>query len=163
MIYVSQANVSMELQVTSATNNVVIYNTTSKQIEYNSSTSKTFVIDHPLEKNKYLVHACLEGPEAGVYYRGKGEIKENDCTTIILPSYVSSLAKNFTIHITLIYEPINKNKIYEASELIDNNSFNVYGPKGKFYWIVYGERLYIETEPNKFETTVKGSGPYLYI
>jgi len=33
--------------------------------------SKTFVREHPLNKDKYLVHACLEGPEAGVYYRGE--------------------------------------------------------------------------------------------
>jgi hypothetical protein len=44
--------------------------------EYNNSllynTSKTFIIDHPIKKDKYLVHACVEGPETGVYYRGKG-------------------------------------------------------------------------------------------
>ena len=36
--------------------------------------AKTFVIDHPDDENKYLVHVCLEGPEAGVYYRGKAEV-----------------------------------------------------------------------------------------
>ena len=36
--------------------------------------TKTFIIDHPIDKNKYLVHGCLEGPEFGVYYRGKSEI-----------------------------------------------------------------------------------------
>ena len=29
--------------------------------------SKSFIIDHPTDPSKYLVHVCLEGPEAGVY------------------------------------------------------------------------------------------------
>jgi len=28
---------------------------------------KMFVIEHPLDKEKLLAHACIEGPEAGVY------------------------------------------------------------------------------------------------
>ena len=34
------------------------------------------------DKDKYLVHACLEGPEAGVYYRGKDIIQDNEYTEI---------------------------------------------------------------------------------
>ena len=41
---------------------------------------KTFIINHPLDDSKYLVHACLEGPEAGIYYRGDGEITNNEST-----------------------------------------------------------------------------------
>ena len=58
--------------------------------------AKTFIIDHPVDDSKYLIHSCLEGPEAGVYYRGRGEIINNKSTEIILPNYVESLAKNFT-------------------------------------------------------------------
>lgn len=32
---------------------------------------KNFVIDHPTKQGKKLVHTCLEGPENGVYVRGK--------------------------------------------------------------------------------------------
>ena len=28
---------------------------------------KTFIIEHPQDTEKYLIHACLEGPEVGVY------------------------------------------------------------------------------------------------
>jgi hypothetical protein len=38
---------------------------------------KTFIIEHPIDTSKYLIHACLEGPEAGVYYRGKATIDNN--------------------------------------------------------------------------------------
>jgi hypothetical protein len=86
------------INVTASTTNALVYNTVTSEIAYN--TSKTFVIDHPIDKNKYLVHACLEGPEAGVYYRGKSEIVNNDFVEIILPDYVDLLATEFTIQIT---------------------------------------------------------------
>ena len=92
--------------------------------------NKTFIINHPLHSNKYLVHACLEGPESGVYYRGKGEITNNYNTTIMLPDYVEKLATDFTIQITHIYD--GNTKTYSASE-ITNNVFSVYGENGKFF------------------------------
>ena len=122
--------------------------------------NKTFIINHPLESNKYLVHACLEGPESGVYYRGKGEITNNHNTTIMLPDYVEKLAKDFTIQITHIYD--GNTKTYSASE-ITNNVFSVYGENVKFYWMVHGKRGDIAIEPLKSETSVKGSGPYLWM
>src|SRR5262245_13955049 len=36
--------------------------------------TKSFQITHPLDSSAFLRHACLEGPENGVYYRGKGTI-----------------------------------------------------------------------------------------
>jgi len=122
--------------------------------------NKTFIINHPLHSNKYLVHACLEGPESGVYYRGKGEITNNYNTTIMLPDYVENLATDFTIQITHIYD--GNTKTYSASEII-NNVFSVYGDNGKFYWMVHGKRSDIAIEPLKSETSVKGSGPYLWM
>lgn len=130
-------------------NNITYYNAT-----------KTFVIDHPVNKEKYLVHACLEGPEAGVYYRGKGQIINNESVTIELPYYVDSLAADFTVNITPIFN--GKINVLNSSEVVDNK-FTVYGENCKFYWIVYGKRLDIEVEPVKSETHVKGEGPYLYI
>jgi hypothetical protein len=121
---------------------------------------KTFVINHPNDTNKYLVHACLEGPEAGVYYRGIGEITNNEYITINLPDYVSNLAYDFTIQLTGIYD--NKIKIFNTSEVIDNR-FNVYGENGKFYWLVQGKRHNINVEPLKTQTIVKGDGPYRWI
>jgi len=122
--------------------------------------SKSFIIDHPLDTNKYLVHVCLEGPEAGVYYRGKGEITNNEFTEIELPYYVNELACEFTIQITPIYG--NKIVTLNSSEL-ENNKFMVYGENSKFYWVVYGKRYDIDVEPNKENVTIKGSGPYKYI
>jgi hypothetical protein len=143
-----------------ATNqNVLVYDTRTSAIKY--STGKTFVIDHPLDESKYLVHACLEGPEVGIYYRGKGEITNNKSTIIVLPDYVSVFATDLTVQLTPIYN--GKINTLNASE-VENNSFTVYGETScKFHWTVYGKRGAINTEPYKNDVSVKGSGPYLWI
>ena len=83
---------------TGDTGNVLTYDTVNKSIVYNSA--KTFIIDHPQDANKYLIHGCLEGPENGVYYRGKATISNDESVSITLPSYVQELASDFTIQIT---------------------------------------------------------------
>ena len=108
-----------------------------------------------------MVHGCLEGPEAGVYYRGKGEII-SESVAIDLPYYVRDFAHELTIQITPIYDGILHKDPLCASEVVDNR-FTVYGPKGRFYWIVYGKRSDIEVEPMKKDVSVKGDGPYRYL
>ena len=125
--------------------------------------SKTFVIDHPIDKNKYLVHACLEGPESGVYYRGEGKIINNSCTTIELPYYVDKLARDFTINITQIYDENSLEDVILKCSRVLNNKFNVYGKNCSFFWLVYGKRLALDVEPYKINLNVKGDGPYTWI
>ena len=134
------------------------YNTTTNEVVYGS---KTFVITHPVDSNKYLVHACLEGPEAGVYYRGRGVINIDErMTTIILPDYVEHLATDFTIQITPIFN--GNDRMLSASEVF-NNRFIVFGPPGSFYWHVYGLRNAIETEPEIQSVQIHGEGPYRWV
>jgi hypothetical protein len=125
--------------------------------------AKTFVIDHPSDTSKYLVHACLEGPESGVYYRGEGVITDNHFTTIELPHYVEKLAKNFTVNVTPIYDELCENDINLKCSRVLNNKFNVYGKNCSFFWFVYGERLSIEVEPYRINLNVKGDGPYTWV
>jgi hypothetical protein len=122
---------------------------------------KTFVIDHPINPKKYLVHACLEGPESAVYYRGKGTIYNNVSTTIQLPDYVESLATDFSIQITPIYNGTSFTT-YNVSEVV-NNEFHVYGLNGSFFWLVHGRRHTIHVEPDKSSVSVRGDGPYTWI
>jgi hypothetical protein len=139
--------------------NLLAYDTTANVNEIYLSSSKTFVIDHPLDNDKYLVHGCLEGPEAGVYYRGQSEIMNDESVEIKLSGYVKSFS-DFTVQITPIY---NGNiNIYNSSEVIDGK-FRVYGNNGKFYWFVHCLREEIDIELLKSETEVKGEGPYRYI
>jgi hypothetical protein len=145
---------------TSTATNLMWYNTGTKEISY---ATKTFVIPHPIDKTKYLVHGCLEGPEAGTYYRGKGTITNNFDITIELPEYVKYIGSNFTIQITKIFT--NKEslgKSYETSEVSDGK-FTVYGSNGSFYWQVQAERHKIDVEPNIDDYMLQGDGPYTYI
>jgi hypothetical protein len=142
-----------------------MYDSETKEIGYSTVTTtqgKTFVIDHPIKSDKYLVHACLEGPEAGVYYRGKCEIINDEFVNITLPEYAEKIATDFTIQITPLYK--NKNSTYNfcTTDVIDNR-FTIHGQNGKYFWTVYGKRLDIITEPNKIDSYVKGSGPYKWL
>lgn len=133
------------------------YNLNTKEITYN--TAKTFVIDHPTISAKYLVHACLEGPESGVYYRGTSVIEYTE-KTIVLPDYVCSFSTDFTVIVTPIYN--GKMRFLNCSRVV-NNSFTVYGEPGEFDWHVFGKRGDINVEPDKNIVQVKGDGPYKYI
>jgi hypothetical protein len=141
-------------------NNIPQITVTNGYISNITTVAKSFVIDHPINENKYLVHACLEGPEAGVYYRGEAEITNNKSVTITLPSYVSHIASNFTVQLTSIYD--GKIKVYSSSK-IQNNEFTVYGENGSFYWTVYGLRTEVDVEPYKSNVNLNGSGPYLWV
>ncbi len=142
--------------------NILSYDPTSKEISYYQ---KTFVINHPLDSAKYLVHACLEGPEAGVYYRGESEIVNETSSTIILPSYVSLIACELTAHVTPIFEGNPIEKVLCVSR-VENNSFIVYSNGNgniKFNWIVYGKRKDINVEPYKYNVSLRGNGPYTWL
>ena len=134
---------------------VLEYNTGTHEITHNA---KTFVIDHPDDKEKYLVHGCLEGPEGGVYYRGRGEVG----TPVKLPDYVPNLIKGEpTIQVTPIYN--GSVRTLNCSEYdIKTNSFEVFGTEGPFYWTFTAKRCDVNVEPLKAETNVSGNGPYLF-
>ena len=141
--------------------NLLMYDTSGNTVKSSATSgyNKTFVIDHPTNKSKYLVHACLEGPESGVYYRGRGCISEGrDSAVINLPEYAYHIANNFSVNIT----PIGKPKLLSVSDVLFG-MFNVYGTPGEFFWTVYGTRELLEVEPNKRDSVVSGDGPYRYI
>ncbi|MDE2021236.1 MAG: hypothetical protein KGJ13_12950, partial [Patescibacteria group bacterium] len=55
--------------------------------------TKNFRIDDPLDpEHRYLIHTSLEGPEAAVYYRGEGQLK-NSRVEITLPVYFEALTR----------------------------------------------------------------------
>lgn len=146
------------------TSNNLIFNTIRGVSYPGTQVSKTFVIDHPIHPNKYLVHACLEGPESGVYYRGKGEIVNGTSVDVQLPAYVGALCPgaDFTVQLTHIYD--GTVKVFSASEVNPaTNSFRVYGENGRFNWLVHGKRFDIEVEPIKADVNRHGDGPYTYL
>jgi hypothetical protein len=98
-----------------------------------SATSKSFLIDHPTQIDKKLQYGSLEGPEHGVFVRGK--TNEN---IINLPNYWPSLVDENSISVNLT--PISAaNNIY----VIDYNTQRVItnGNNGNdYFYTVYGER-----------------------
>jgi hypothetical protein len=100
------------------------------------SVKKDFDIPHPTKDGWRLTHACLEGPEAAIYYRGK--LINNDM--IILPDYWKGLVDfdTITINITpikyhqnIMVEKIEDNIIFldEKDGLDINCHFHVYGER----------------------------------
>jgi hypothetical protein len=155
--------------------NGMVYDPVNFEIRYD--TGKTFVISHPLDNDKYLIHACLEGPEAGVYYRGTSSINDNENSVeISLPDYVSYFSNEFTVHVTshsnttmLSTTKIKNNKFtverFDFSSIIKseyiNNSKSL--EKVEFSWLVFAKRHSINVEPTKSSVVIKGDGPYKYI
>lgn len=139
----------------------LIYNAGVGEIVYD--TTKTFFIPHPITSSKCLVHACLEGPEACIYYRGKSSVTNDNDTVIELPDYVDYVGSEFTIQITKIFSGKESlGKSYDVSE-VTNGKFTVYGPNGSFYWLVHAKRNNINVEPNVNDYNLCGDGPYTYI
>ena len=125
--------------------------------------AKTFVIDHPIDPERFLVHACLEGPESGVYYRGQAQISAGEKEIRIeLPSYVSTLADNFTVQLTQIYEDADE-PFARLRARVFKGGFYVNGDPCNFAWHAYGTRQQLDIEPLRSNVVVKGEGPYKYV
>ena len=149
------------------------YNQQTNEIFLN--TGKTFVIDHPLDKDKYLVHACIEGPENSVFYRGKGKIENSELCLIELPNYVRHFTHNYNVQVTRIFTKdyfinLKQNKTNSKPLItsnVENGKFYVYCEEDcEFNWLVIAERTDcypLQVEPLQSEINVKGSGPYKWI
>lgn len=102
-----------------------------------SGTVKTFNIPHPSDNSKRLVHACLEGPEAAVYFRGK-----ETSNSIELPEYWKDLVDTNSITVHLTPTSLDQNLICLGvinNKVLVNNSHNQL-----FHYIIYGERKDIQ-------------------
>lgn len=137
----------------------------SSEIYMNSA--KTFVIDHPVVPHTHhLVHACLEGPEAGVFYRGEAEIPAGELTTTVdLPDYAAKLAKDFTVQVMALQTRARGMVVSRVRE----NQFRVSicasssSEPQKFSWQAFGKRLKISTQIPKATVTKRNVGPYTWL
>ena len=112
--------------------------------------NKRFVIDHPLDpEHRQLVHACIEGPEAGVYYRGESRLSGGRAR-VELPHYFEALCREEgrTLVLTPKYEPGREIVLLAGSEIRDAG-FEVHAADGAagdegFYWEVKAVRADID-------------------
>jgi hypothetical protein len=101
-----------------------------------AATTKSFVIDHPTKPDMKLRHGSLEGPENGVYVRGR--LKSNK---IQLPDYWTGLVDEDTITVNLT--PIGKHQNLWVEDIIDNTVI-VGGDNVNCFYTVFAERKDIE-------------------
>ena len=111
---------------------------------------KSFDIPHPTKKEHRLAHACIEGPEIGVYYRGR-LINNN---VIELPEYWRGLVDPETITVNLTshesYQELYVKNIEWGTKInIVNNSG---GPINCSY-TVYAKRCDVEDLVVEYEGT----------
>lgn len=104
--------------------------------------TKSFVIDHPTKPGMRLRYGSLEGPENGVYVRGR--LTGNN--TIELPDYWTKLVDPNSITVDLT--PVGKHqKLYV--ERIENNTVvvgngNLFGKDVDCFYTVWAERCDVE-------------------
>ena len=94
------------------TGNTGVFSTEVSAAGITLTSRKPFDIPHPTKKGYRLRHVCLEGPESGVYYRGRltGQ------NVIELPEYWRGLVDPETITVTLTQIGSSQDLIIEKIE-----------------------------------------------
>ena len=100
-----------------------------------TATTKSFLIEHPIKPGKKLQYGNLEGPEFGVYYRGKYTTNQ-----IMLPDYWEKLIDENSITVNLT-STTKWNVPYVKNVFPDHVDIGKVGfGKLQGYYIVYAER-----------------------
>ena len=132
------------------------------------NTAKTFVIDHPVhKKTHFLIHACLEGPEAGVYYRGCATIMpQNTSVQVTLPPYTTCFClENYSVYLTA------KEHFVDAcvTDVSQDGCFSirVQQPASQplsFFWCIIAQRQQVISKVLKHVSTPRCHvGPYTWL
>jgi len=133
---------------------------------------KGFVVDHPTDPRRWLVHACTEAPHNGVEYWGTATLIDG-FVDVELPPYFESLTEtgNRSVHLTATAPPDRT-----VRDVIDTPVLSAtYPTGGRFrifadgpgnidvWWLVKAVRKDLPAllvEPRRSEVTVSGFGPY---
>jgi hypothetical protein len=104
-----------------------------------TATTKNFRIPHPLKAGLDLVHASLEGPEHGVYYRGTARLRDGRAT-VRLPDYFEALTRpgDRTVQLTAR----GREPFALSHGGVADGAFEVFGARadGEFDWEVRAAR-----------------------
>lgn len=125
---------------------------------------KPFIIDHPTDPDRWLIHACAEGPTADLLYRGYAEIVDG-CATVELPSYFEAAARGEGRQVQVT--PVDELCMVSASRIEDGRfTIKCSGPDGTIVqWLATAIRADVElfdAEPLRADVQVFGDGPYRY-
>lgn len=134
------------------------------------SVFKTFVIQHPKEQGRYLVHAAIEGPEGAVYYRGSARLLKGRAV-VRLPDYFEALTRQEgrTVQLTNIDGFDRLAVASRQGRTIADGAFTVIADRRRsdqrFDWEVKAVRAdgaTLQVEPDQKTVEVGGFGPYTY-
>ena len=108
-----------------------------------AATTKSFLIDHPTKEGMKLRYGSLEGPENGVYVRGRLK----DSNIIELPDYWTGLVDEDTITVNLT--PIGRHqKLYvediTGTEIVVVGNDNILSKDIDCFYTVFAERKDVE-------------------
>ena len=123
-------NVYVDGDITSAGTGRYIY-----AVNLNVTGYKNFEIEHPTKEKMMLVHSSLEGPEAGVYHRGRVQ-----SDTITMPDYWSGLVREDTITVQLTPNGSFQHLYVVSTSLSEIKIGAAEGETIDCYYIIYGER-----------------------
>ena len=143
-LYSSQSTIEGPTVIVDSANNVGVGTLSpAYKLEVNGSfaaTTKSFVIDHPTKDGMKLRYGSLEGPENGIYVRGR--LKGND--TIELPDYWTGLVDEETITVNLT--PIGRKAPLHSVVDIADNTVVVESANDVVdcFYTVFGERKDVE-------------------
>lgn len=133
---------------------------------------KNFVIDHPTDADRWLVHACTETPEAAVEYSGVVEVRNWEAE-VILPDYFEAtvLEEGRQVWLQIMLPDVGYHRYLPraaASFPVDGRfRISTDADDGtRICWKVKGIRRDVpqfEVEPLKSQYDRGGDGPYTYL
>ena len=130
--------------------------------------AKNFVILHPLDKQRYLVHTALEGPENGVRYRGHVSLKDGKAQ-IVLPDYVPEITdpETATLHLQVDGTGESVRVVYKKGQWLRNGRISIESENKdsgeEVSWTLQLTRtdlIPLQVTPPKNLVNIEGTGPY---
>lgn len=136
---------------------------TSSGWTVNGTPIKSFIIDHPTDPNRWLVHACTESPQAGVEYWGETTLDDQGQAVVTLPDYFEplTLKTGRAVSVNSCTDELRN----ASATYPENGQFTIHGaPDVRVTWIVKAIRADGDmlVEPRRDEIDVYGDGPYRY-
>lgn len=131
---------------------------------HNGNLIKSFIIPHPDDPDRWLIHGCTESPHNGVEYWGTTELNDRGHATITLPSYFESLTS--TEGRAVLLTGLDDHIIPPTATYPTNGQFVIHGVPGQTVsWLVKAIRKDVPpllVEPRRDQVDVHGQGPYRY-
>ncbi|SDL72925.1 hypothetical protein SAMN05421874_12816 [Nonomuraea maritima] len=125
---------------------------------------KSFIIPHPDDPDRWLIHACTESPHNGVEYWGTAQLDERGEAHVELPAYFEGLTEVEERAVFITAMGTGRSSASATYPL--DGQFSIYGVPGeRVAWQVKAVRSDVppvKVEPRRDEVNVAGFGPYRY-